>query len=169
MIEYKPTRANIEKAKKLAREMGILYGSFTFGTGNTTGMLGEIACMALLKKAKLVSKTSRTHDIELAGVTIDVKSKRCKGPPLPYYTASVVQKKNLLKADVLLFTRVHENLKTVWILGWLPTKEFYKKATLIEAGTREGPFLHRVSGFHIDISELRPFESLQSVTAPLSC
>ena len=169
MTEYFPTKSDRSKARRLADKMGVLYGSFTGGAGNVTGMMGEIAVMATLKKAKLVSETSRTHDIEFKGLTIDVKSKKCKSKPLPEYTASVVHKKNKLKSDVLLFTRVHENLMLVWVLGWLPTDEFYKNATPIEAGTREGQFVHRVAGYHIAISELRPFETLQSVSAGQLC
>lgn len=161
MIEYNPTTKEIAKAKSKGKKMGVLYNSFTKGAGNETGMMGEIVAHLYMPDAVCVSEKSRTHDFEMYGKTIDVKSKKCKGKPLPEYVASVsFDTGKYLKSDILLFTRVAEDLKTVWVLGWYPTALFYKNAQLIERGTVEGRFIHRITGYHLPIKKLRPISKL---------
>lgn len=161
MIEHKTTCVEVDLAKARGDKMGVLYNSFTKGAGNTTGMLGEIVAHNYIPDAVCVSDKSRTHDFEMYGKTIDVKSKKCKKAPLPEYVASVAfDTGKYLKSDILLFTRVAEDLQTVWVLGWYPTALFYKKAQLIERGTVEGRFVHRITGYHLPIKKLRSINKL---------
>ena len=174
MVIIHPTKEQVKEAKAAAKKMGVIWGSVTRGAGNVTGMLGEIVCRDYLK-AEHVGQKVYSHDLELDGYTIDVKSKRCSSAPLPDYAASVLAKdgKLAVKADRLLFTRVLDDLSTVYITGWLTKLQFKRRSTLTLAGTREGGFLHWADSFNVPISRLNKVElllsasSLQS-TAPAS-
>lgn len=164
MIIVTPTAGQLKQAAEDAKKMGILPNSFMRGRGNRAGMLAEIVAADWLK-AERVRPPVYSHDLVLNGKTIDVKCKACRGEPLPEYTASVMAKdgKHGIKADILLFTRVLDDYSELYLCGWLTTRQFARRSELIKAGTREGGFVHRVTGFHVPISKLNPMESLADV------
>lgn len=166
MVTIKPTKKQIAEAVASAEKMGKLWGSVTRGAGNVTGMLGEIVCRDYLKAAHVGQKVY-SHDLELDGVTIDVKSKRCSSAPLPEYVATVLAKdgKLAVKADRLLFTRVMDDFSLVYITGWLTTRQFKRRSTLTPAGTREGGFLHWADSFNVPISRLNKVDLLLSASS----
>lgn len=161
MIAITPTQAQLEEAAADAKKMGVLPGSFTGGRGNKIGMLAEIIA-ADWTKAVRVRPPVYSHDLELNGKTADVKAKRCSSVPLPEYTASVVAPngKHTVKADIILFSRVLDDMSEVYLCGWLTRLQFLRRAELIKAGTRDGGFIHRVTGLHVPISRLNSMESL---------
>lgn len=162
MITIRPTAKQVRQAKREADKMGALWGSVTRGQGNLTGMLGELIANEYLN-SKRVGQKVYSHDLELDGISYDVKSKRCSSAPLPEYAASVFAKKDGsvgIKADRLLFARVMDDYSAVYLLGWLTTKQFTRRAEFIEAGTRDGGFIHRASGWHVPLSKLNKMEKL---------
>jgi len=95
--------------------MGALWGSVTRGAGNLTGMIGELIANEWLNSERVGQKVY-SHDLELDGITYDVKSKRCSSEPKPEYLASVFAKKDGsvgIKADRLLFARVLDDYSAV--------------------------------------------------------
>ena len=167
MVIIHPTGEQIAEAIASGAKMGKLWGSVTRGAGNVTGMLGEIVCRDYLNAVHVGQKVY-SHDLELDGKTIDVKSKRCSSAPLPEYAATVLAKdgKLAVKADRLLFTRVMDDYSTVYITGWLTTLQFKRRSTLTPAGTREGGFLHWADSFNCPISRLNKVELLLSASSP---
>ena len=119
-------------ALKEAEEMGSLRKSITNGAGNQAGFIGErvVADYLSIKKANtyqydLVTKKEKTYD---------VKTKRCKSKPLPNYTVSVCALNTKQECDAYIFVRVDNEMKTAWILGYMPKKQFYKKAKFCKKG-----------------------------------
>lgn len=119
-------------ALKEAEELGALRKSITQGAGNQAGFLGEIAVADYLEVERentfghdLVGKKDRTYD---------VKTKRCKSKPLDNYTVSVCALNTKQNCDVYVFVRITVDLKTAWILGYMPKEEFYKKAKFCKKG-----------------------------------
>jgi hypothetical protein len=171
VIIVEPTADQLKLASDDAKKMGCLPNSFTKGQGNLIGMLSEIVAAEWLK-AERVRPPIYSHDLVFNGRTIDVKCKRCSTEPLPEYSASVVAKdgRHGIKADILLFTRALADLSAVYLCGWLTTRQFARRSEKVAAGTRDGGFIHRVTGFHVPISRLNPMESLltsPSVSLPL--
>jgi len=166
VIVIHPSAEQKAEAAKDARAMGCLPNSVTYGRGNLIGMLAEIVAADWLKATR-VRPPVYSHDIEFNGRTIDVKAKRCSSLPLPEYSASVFAKngKHGIKADILLFTRVTDDCDTVYLLGWLTTRQFARRAEFVKQGTRDGGFIHRADGFHVPIKRLRSMEEL----AALAC
>jgi hypothetical protein len=119
-------------ALKEAEKMGSLRQSITKGAGNQAGFIGErvVADYLNVKKANtyqydLVAKKEKTYD---------VKTKRCKFKPLPTYTVSVCALNTKQDCDAYIFVRVDNEMKNAWILGYMPKKEFYKKAKFCKKG-----------------------------------
>jgi len=161
MVTLIPTAEQIAVAREDARKMGVLPNSKTYGRGNLIGMLSEIVTAEWMG-AERVRPPVYSHDLVRDDITYDVKCKRCGGPPLPEYTASVFAKggKHGIKANRLLFTRCKDDLSDLYVVGWLTTLQFARRSALIKAGTREDGFIHRADGLHVSISRLNSPESL---------
>ena len=57
--------------------------------------------------------------------------------------------------DVYFFTRVRKDLMYVWIVGWLPTEDFFSKAEFKSRGDKDDHgFVYSASGYHIPIEDL---------------
>ena len=168
MIVLHPSAEQKAEAARDAKSMGCLPNSVTYGRGNLIGMLAEIVAADWLKATR-VRPPVYSHDIEFNGRTIDVKAKRCSSVPMPEYTASVFAKngKHGIKSDILLFTRVTDDYDTVYLLGWLTTRQFARRAEFVERGTREGGFIHRADGWHVPLSRLRSMEELAALSPHL--
>src|SRR5271157_3553526 len=118
MIEIKIKSNWKTAALKEAKEMGALRQSITGGEGNTAGFIGErvVADYLDVKKANtyqydLITKKEKTYD---------VKTKRCKSKPLMNYTVSVCALNTKQDCDDYIFVRIDNELKTAWILGYMP-------------------------------------------------
>lgn len=161
MITIHPTADQIAEAREDARRMGVLPNSKTFGRGNAIGMLAEIVTSEWMT-AERVRPPVYSHDLVRDGITYDVKARRCSGEPLPEYAAGVFAKdgKHGIKADRLLFTRVLDDLSTVYIVGWLTTRQFARRSEFIKAGTRDGGFITRADCFSLPIARLLKAELL---------
>lgn len=129
-VEIKPQWKKV--ALKEAGKLGALRKSITRGAGNQAGFLGEIVVADYLGV-----KRDNTYDYDLVtkkAKTYDVKTKRCKFKPLDTYTVSVCALNTKQDCDIYIFVRVTVDLKTAWILGYMPREEFYKKAKFCKKG-----------------------------------
>ena len=151
-----------DKADEMSKEMGVLKGSFTGGAGNMTGFLGELALSNQLGYKHKGTTFNYNYDLKYHGLKIDVKSKGCTTEPLEHYEASVSGWNTKQKCDAYFFTRVHKDYSTVWLLGWLPPKEFFDKASFVPQGQRDpsNGWLCRSDHYSVPIKELNSYESL---------
>ena len=156
VLRYKIKGKDIDKAHKMSDEMGVLPNSFTRGVGRMVGFLGEIAVNRFIPRSRYVGNKVFKYDIVKGKNKIEVKSKTCTGCPKEHYVASVNGPKNIDPANnVYFFTRVSKDLRYVWIVGWITTKDFFERAVFKKKNeTDEEGFVYRVSGYHIKIKDL---------------
>jgi len=123
--------ADIEKAKHLSDKMGKLNNSITKGQGNVHGFLGEILVSNFLK-----SKLCNTYDYDIIhnDLKIDVKTKRVNTPPRNNYECSIAALNTKQKCNIYVFTRILNNMKEGWILGYLNKKEYFRRAVFLKEG-----------------------------------
>tara|TARA_R100001463_G_scaffold136627_1_gene202606 strand:+ start:889 stop:1434 length:546 start_codon:yes stop_codon:yes gene_type:complete len=156
VLRYRIKGKDIEKAQDMCDEMGVLPNSFTRGMGRMVGFLGEIAVNKFIPRSKYVGNKVFKYDIVKGRNKIEVKSKTCTSCPKEHYVASVNGPKKLDPANnVYFFTRVSKDLRYVWIVGWITTKDFFKKSVFKKKNEKdEEGFVYRVSGYHIKIKDL---------------
>lgn len=165
MVVIRPSKEDRDQARKEAKELGVLQGSILRGRGNEIGMMGEILVNALVKGDR-VSDTSYSHDIVLPNkLTIDVKTTKASGLPEPHYVARVygtesAKEKLSTKCDVYYFVRCNQQMTLASVLGWLPARVFFDRATFLPKGNvdpNDGK-LSFADEFVLPISELNPPE-----------
>jgi len=160
MIEITPTKEQIEQAKREAKNLGSLSGSITRGAGNVAGFLGEIIVAELLAATR-----QNTYDYDMLdadGIKIDVKTKRCTSAPKEFYDCVVPAHGSKQSCDDYVFVRVLENLKTAWVLGRKPKKEFYADATYRKKGDVDEScgFVYKASCYVLPMSQLEALSTL---------
>jgi len=162
-VLFTPEPDDVAEAFGRSQALGVTAGSFTRGNGRMTGFLGEVAFGKYLTEAAYVGGQSYTHDYELAGKNIDIKSKSCGGQPKLDYAASVNSRPNKpLAADIYFFTRVHSSLSKVWLLGWTTRYHVEKEEHFKKKGTTEADgFKYLSDGYHLPIRRLRRPDSLR--------
>lgn len=132
MIEYEITDEMLCEARKKSIEMGELRNSITKGQGNLVGFIGE---SIVLKH--LGGEWSNTYDYDIIlpdGRTVDVKTKQTTVEPLPTYEASVAALNTQQNCDLYAFVRVKKDLSVGWYLGYMPKKEYFKRAKFLKKG-----------------------------------
>ena len=122
MKEISVTHEMLEDAKKKASEMGRIKNSITKGDGNIAGFLGEFLCASLIPKSKI--SNTYNYDIVSGDKLIDVKTKRTKVKPKPYYDCSIASLSTHQKCSHYVFTRVLYDCSKAWILGWMSKEDF---------------------------------------------
>jgi hypothetical protein len=123
MLLVSPTLSQIQRAKKEAREMGVLKNSATNGGGNVCGMLGEILFHSHYG-GKRVPKSCRTHDVTLKnGVRVDVKSQLTQNVisrdfVIRIYAPWESRKWLTTKCDVYYFIKIQRGTYFSSFVGW---------------------------------------------------
>lgn len=163
VVVYTPSEDDVATAYGRSQQMGIPGNSIMKGQGRMTGLLGEIATNAFLPRSRYVGDSVWTHDIEHKKKTIEVKSKICSSMPKSEYTAFVNGKEDMKpENDVFFFTRVRRDFMQVYLVGWLPTKSFLKKAKFYSGGeTADNGFHYKAPGYDILIEQLHAPQSLR--------
>lgn len=164
-IEFRPSGEDFKLAAERSERMGVLANSYTRGAGRMTGMLGEIAIEKYLgDQINHCGELSKSYDlITNSGVSIEVKTKKARAIPKPEYGASVELKKtHMFENDLFVFLRAHDSMVKLWLLGWMKTDSFKRRADFKKAGEPDGDsgFTYRVDGYHIPISKLKKMEDL---------
>ena len=164
-IEFRPDGEDYKLAAERSDRMGILPNSYTKGAGRLHGMLGEIAVAKYLDGLiKHCGDTQFGYDFETKkGIKIEVKTKRSNSIPKLDYVASVEKKKShMFENDLYVFVRAHETMTRFWLVGWIKTDSFRRRADFIAAGdSDESGFTYRVDGYHIPISKLKKMDLLE--------
>jgi hypothetical protein len=155
-----------EEAQRMADSMGDgkgRRGSILEGGGDLLGCLGELAFKQMLQESVYgehgygggplkIKHQTQDHpelmspfDLNVQGITIDVKSKWSKGVPKYNWEGSVAMGRENQDVDVFAFMRILYNEKEMvgktkvpgmvgWFMGWLPKRQFYQKAVGIKKG-----------------------------------
>jgi len=148
-----------------AKELGVLKHSISKGKGNVYGFVGEECTYSHLLQKFVDIKKERTYDYDLLlnnKLRIDVKTKTTSAIPKPEYDCSVASYNPKQKCDAYMFCRVHLDLKTAWILGWLTKDEFFNKAEYWEKGRIDptNGYTVKADCYNVKIGELNPIEEL---------
>lgn len=140
IIEIPVTPEMLKFAKEKAKEMGVLNKhSMMKGERNVDGILGELAALSYLSKAKATDTFDHDLSIQthLGLLTIDVKTKRLAQKPRLYYDCTVYGYNPNQKCHLYLFTGVKSDHSVVWICGYLPKYVFYEeRAEFCPAGSQ---------------------------------
>jgi hypothetical protein len=153
-----------EIAHKKAKEMGTLRNSISNGDGNVIGFLGELAAWSIIG-----GKLANTYDYDIVlkdSRTVDVKSKRAKVVPLPYYECSVAAYNIKQKCDFYCFVRVTNEYDKAWVLGMVEKDRFYKMANYVPKGSIDGDnrFEIKDNCYNLKIQELDDAEYIVKCT-----
>ena len=135
IIEVPCPAQMVEDARVDAEKLGELRNSITKGQSNIFGKLGERIAHDVLQ-----GDYADTYDYDIvlpSGVRVDVKSKRVKGQPFPYFSCNVASYNTRQDCDAYVFVRVSDNLSRGWVLGWYPKKKFYEDAEFRAKGTAD--------------------------------
>jgi hypothetical protein len=163
-IEFRPSGEDFKLASERSEGMGILPNSHLRGAGRMYGMLGEIAITKYLDNIDYCGNDSKSYDLKTeSGTTIEVKTKRARSIPKPNYVASVEKKKShMFENDLFVFLRAHDSMTRLWLLGWILTKSFKRRAVFKKAGEPDADsgFTYRVDGYHIPIQKLKKISDL---------
>ncbi len=160
MIIYKIEEADVDAAKEMASDMGLLRNSITSGDGSVAGFISEI--IAARHLGGVVSNTY-DYDVIADGVTYDVKCKRCTSPPKPYYDVSIANYNTTQECDRYLFTRVgyvNGVFGHCYLLGFMAPSEYYSKARKLYKGQQDGDngYIVKADCYNLQVSQLRSLE-----------
>lgn len=151
MIEVEIDKDILDRAAARADIQKTNIYSFTTN-GKLYGILAE---ELFLHKYEGELKNTKHYDVLYKSLKVDVKAKSCKDTPLPNYTASVSDYQKKHGSDAYVFYRIQKDLKKAWELGAALKADFFKEATFVPIGTRDGPFVCKVDMWSLEISKLK--------------
>ena len=151
----------IDIARKKADEMGTLRNSITKGDGNIFGFLGE-----LIVAKYLGIKVDNTYDFDMKlhnGKKIDVKTKATSVKPKLNYECSIAAYNIKQVCDFYVFSRVHKNMNTGWVLGYMPKKAYLDTATQLKKGDYDpsNNFTVKADCYNLEIEKLYDIDYLK--------
>lgn len=121
----------VEEAQVKAKKLGVLKHSFTAGTRNVIGYLGEIVV-----RESIAAEEADTYDFDLIknGFKIDVKSKMCSTEPQQNFECSIAAYNTKQECDYYIFVRVLKDLSSAWICGTIKKQDYFDTAKFYKAG-----------------------------------
>ena len=157
MIEVYITDDQIYQAEQRAIEMGAIKNSITKGAGNLAGFVGELIVLDTVG-----GTMCDTYDYDIIykdSVKADVKTKRTKVKPKPFYECSIANYNTHQLCDEYVFVRVLNDMSKGWILGWMDKDEYLNRATFMVKGEIDprNNYKVRADCYNLPISELRSF------------
>jgi hypothetical protein len=146
-------------AREQSIKLGKLKNSIRNGDGNLIGFLGEYITNNIL--CGTLTNTY-DYDIILNDIKIDVKTKATTVKPLDTYECSIAEFNCKQECDVYVFTRILKNYEKGWVLGWLPTDLYYKKAVFLKKGEIDpsNNYTVKANCFNVKINELFKIKDL---------
>jgi hypothetical protein len=162
MIEVKITQEMLKSACEKAFDMGKIKNSITNGEGNIAGFLGEEVVKQLLD---CEIKNTKDYDLFCNGLKYDVKTKRCKSEPKPFYECSIAAYNTKQRCDRYIFVRIlfHSDIPVkAWVLGWMNKKEYFKKAHKLNKGDvdESNGFVVKADCYNLPIEDLNEIHPL---------
>jgi hypothetical protein len=134
--------------------MGTLRNSIERGEGNLAGFLGELVYLEV--EGGRWDNTFEYDVVRPDGTTVDVKTKRTKVAPKPFYDCSVADFNTSQNCDYYAFVRVSYDNSVGWYLGKLPRQKFYDVARFMRRGELDpsNNFTVKADCYNVAISEL---------------
>jgi hypothetical protein len=146
----------IDDAKKYY-DFKILNNSFTFGSGNIYGALGELAFISFFGLNSTCVANSKDYDILTPwGEKVEIKTKQTSVPPLPSYLCSVAKDSFHQNPDCYFFVRIDKSMKQGWLLGYSTKKNFFSDGFYAISGETESGtgFVFKTDCMNLPISKL---------------
>ena len=146
-------------ARKASIELGVLHNSIRRGDGNLIGFLGEY----ITREALGCTQDNTYHqDLLLGDIKIDVKTKATSVKPLDIYDCSVTSCNATQQCDIYVFTRIIKTYEKGWVLGWLTTEDYFKKARFLKKGEVDPSNKYTVKAdcYNVAINELNSINDL---------
>lgn len=144
----------VDQAKHMASDMGIIRNSIMNGSGNVAGFLGEIV---IADYFGFIHKNSYDYDlITEDNRTIDVKTKQTTVAPRNYYDCSVAAYNTRQNCDYYCFTRVSKEFDRLWFLGMIEKERYFSLARFLRQGDQDGDngFIVRADCYNLTINEI---------------
>lgn len=149
MIAIRLNRSLVNKAEKLYNFKCV--NSFTDMKSAIYGAIGELVVSTYYREPL---EGKKDYDIILFGHTFDIKTKRCNSVPRPHYNVSVPVSSLHQQCSYYMFTRVHEDKTTAWILGYA-SKEQLLEGEFLRKGQSDGAgFEVSADCYNLKISQL---------------
>lgn len=133
-----------------------VHNSIRKGQGTFFGCLGESLFHHIYPNA--IRANTYDYDFIYYNKKIDIKTKERTVPPKIHYECSVNTMNGKQNCDYYVFTQILDSATTGWILGKIPTEEFFDTAKLYKKGTRDprNNFTFHCDTYNIPISQLYP-------------
>jgi|TARA_B110000285_G_scaffold178934_1_gene201385 hypothetical protein len=150
----------IEWATRMSSAMGVLKGSFTKGSGNLYGAMGEIMVSQYLSRP---IESTYDYDIVLSdGSKIDVKTKRTTVEPKLNYDCSISNWNTKQQCDYYVFCRVKTDFTAGWILGYYNKNKYFEDSIFLKKGTvdKSNGYTVKSDCYNLKINLLSPLEEL---------
>lgn len=122
-------------------------------------MVGYIAeCLVKRVFVPLNYSKDDAYDFEFNGATFDSKAQGTNRDPSLNGIYSVYEYQRNTKADFFIFSSVKNDFSEAWIVGFIPTGEFFRKAKLMPKGHKGKNFTYNEARYDITASDLiNPF------------
>ena len=162
MTEIFITNDMFIKAREESIKMGVLRNSIRRGDGNLIGFLGEYITQAALGGC---NDNTFDYDLVLGEYKLDVKTKATSVVPLDTYECSVAGFNTSQKCDIYVFTRILKTYEKGWVLGWLSTDDYYKKAKFLKKGEIDpsNNFTVKADCYNVPIKDLNNINELKYI------
>lgn len=91
-----------------------------------------------------------------------MKTKATSVKPLDIYDCSVTSCNATQKCDIYVFTRIIKTYEKGWVLGWLTTEDYFKKARFLKKGDIDPSNKYTVKAdcYNVAINELNNINEL---------
>lgn len=117
-----------------------------------TGYLAEAAINSYCKN--LSYSDDDKVDFIMNDSTIDSKAQGCNVEPKGYFAATLYEDQKNREVDFYIFSRVKNDSTAVWICGVISKEEFFTRAKLIKAGTKNNNFTYDQSRYELTYNDL---------------
>lgn len=158
MIAVSPTAEQIDRARKLASDIGVPGKSIRQGRGNWAGCLAEVAVSDLFGWP--ICSDYEFDVLNRNGHKIDVKTKSRTVDPQPHHVATVSGHR-LQNCDRYVFCSTNKRTEKLWIIGGIDAAEFMHRATFHRKGevdpTGNGQWTFRADCYNLPYSDLVEF------------
>lgn len=162
ILEFHPTKTQIERAKIAAGEFRVNENSIMNGERNLFAFLAEEVAGDFLKKSgwNLHPKDRPVWDFDIIdpnGNKWDIKSKMTTVKPKSHFNCTVYSYREQ-DCDGYIFTRVTKNLDKVWLLGWISKLDLKKYGKLFRPGETDHGMKIIQECLGIQVRKLNPFK-----------
>ena len=161
ILEFSPTKSQIETAEKIAQTFKVNKSSFMNGERNVFAFLGEVVVGDFLKKDgwKLHPEGYSPYHFDILdkeGKKWDIKTKMTNVRPKGFYNCTIYTYLEQ-KCDGYIFTRCLKNMSKVWILGKVNKDRLKKEGKRYKKGDVDDNLVMERDCIGLKINQLDEF------------